>query len=120
MNTTTSARDMDQLRAALGVQKIDFYGMSYGTALGSVYAELFPGHVNAMVLDGAVDANLSLLTDAKADAPAIETALTHGLQSCTSEPGCPLGADPVGFYKHLQATAHQHPFRHRAGATRRR
>jgi len=103
VNTTTSARDMDQLRAALGVRKIDFYGMSYGTALGSVYAQLFPGHVNAVVLDGAVDANLSLLSDAKADAPAIETALTHGLQSCTSQPGCPLGADPVAFYEKVQA-----------------
>jgi pimeloyl-ACP methyl ester carboxylesterase len=102
VNTTTSARDMDQLRAALGVKKIDFYGMSYGTALGSVYAQLFPGHVGAMVLDGAVDANLSLITDAKADAPAIETALTHGLQSCTSDPTCPLGADPVGLYKKVE------------------
>ena len=103
VNTTTSARDMDRLRAALGMKKIDFYGMSYGTALGSVYAQLFPGHVGAMVLDGAVDANLSLISDAEADAPAIETALTHGLQSCTSQPNCPLGADPVGFYKKVQA-----------------
>ena len=60
MNTTTSARDMDQLRAALGVRGSTYYGMSYGTALGSVYAQLFPSHVRSMVLDGAVDANLSL------------------------------------------------------------
>ena len=73
--------------------------MSYGTALGSVYAQLFPSHVRAMVLDGAVDANLSLIVDAKADAPAIEAALTHALQSCPDTPGCPLGADPVGFYQ---------------------
>jgi pimeloyl-ACP methyl ester carboxylesterase len=109
VNTTTSARDMDQLRSALGVQKIDFYGMSYGTALGSVYAQMFPGRVSATVLDGAVDANLSLITDAKADAPAIETALTHGLQSCTSQPGCPLGADPVGFYQKVQAQLKRSP-----------
>ena len=89
MNTTTSARDMDQLRAALGQKRIDFYGMSYGTALGSVYAQLFPGHVGAMVLDGAVDANLSLVSDAKADAPAIETALTHELQRLHRPPGLP-------------------------------
>ena len=59
---------MDRLRVALGVQRIDYYGMSYGTALGSVYAQLFPSHVGAMVFDGAVDANLSLISDAKADA----------------------------------------------------
>jgi pimeloyl-ACP methyl ester carboxylesterase len=102
VNTTTSARDLDQLRAALGVKQIDFYGMSYGTALGAAYAQLFPSHVRAVVLDGAVDANLSLASDAKADAAAIETALTHELQSCTAPAGCPLGADPVAFYKHLQ------------------
>ncbi len=102
VNTTTSARDMDRLRAALGVKRIDFYGMSYGTALGAAYAQLFPSHVRAVVLDGAVDANLSLASDATADAAAIETALTHELQSCTSTSGCPLGADPVGFYTKLQ------------------
>ncbi len=42
VNTTTSARDMDRLRAALGAATIDYYGLSYGTALGSVYAHLFP------------------------------------------------------------------------------
>ena len=105
MNTTTSARDMDQLRVALGVKRIDYYGMSYGTALGSVYAHLFPSHVRSMVLDGAVDANLSLVTDATADAAAIQTALVHALNSCTSMASCPLGADPVGFYQDLQQTA---------------
>jgi pimeloyl-ACP methyl ester carboxylesterase len=102
VNTTTSARDMEQLRIALGVARIDYYGMSYGTALGSVYAHLFPSHIRSMVLDGAVDANLSLVTAATAEAPAIQAALVHELQSCTATPGCPLGADPVGFYRNLQ------------------
>jgi pimeloyl-ACP methyl ester carboxylesterase len=102
VNTTTSARDMNQLRIALGVQRIDYYGMSYGTALGSVYAHLFPTHVRSMVLDGAVDSNLSLVADATADAAAIQTALVHALKSCTAIASCPLGADPVGFYSALQ------------------
>ena len=102
VNTTTSARDMEQLRIALGVARIGYYGMSYGTVLGSVYAHLFPSHVRSMVLDGAVDANLSLVAAATAEAPAIQTALLHALQSCPATPGCPLGADPVGFYRSLQ------------------
>jgi pimeloyl-ACP methyl ester carboxylesterase len=102
VTTTTSARDMDRLRAALGVQRIDYYGLSYGTALGSVYRQLFPGHVRSMVLDGAVDANLSLSTDATTEAPAIETALRHVLTECAAYPGCPLGTDPVAFYEGLQ------------------
>ena len=102
VTTTISARDMDRLRQALGVGRIDYYGLSYGTALGSVYRQLFPSHVASMVLDGAVDANLSLTTDARLEAPAIETALTHELGACAATSGCPLGADPVAFYRDLQ------------------
>jgi pimeloyl-ACP methyl ester carboxylesterase len=103
VTTTTSARDMDRLRAALGVARIDFYGLSYGTVLGSVYAQLFPSHVRSTVLDGAVDANLGLTAAATEEAPAIQTVLEHDLSTCTSLPqGCPLGADPVAFYRHLQ------------------
>jgi pimeloyl-ACP methyl ester carboxylesterase len=111
VNTTTSARDMDQLRVALGVKRIDYYGLSYGTALGSVYAHLFPSHVRSMVLDGAVDANLSLITDATADAAAIQTALVHALHSCTALPSCPLGANPVSFYQSLQQRLVHSPLR---------
>src|SRR4029077_12610583 len=55
MSTANTARDMDRLRAALGQPKLTYYGFSYGTYLGTVYAELFPSKVRAMVLDGAVD-----------------------------------------------------------------
>ena len=102
VNTTTSARDMDQLRAALGVSQIDYYGMSYGTVLGSAYAQLFPHRAHAMVLDGAVDTNLTLASDATADAAAIEEALPHELDACTTTPNCPLGTDPVAVYKKVQ------------------
>ena len=102
VNTTTSARDMDQLRKALGVRRINYYGLSYGTTLGSIYAQLFPRHVRSTVLDGAVDANLSLSTDATLEAPAIETAITHELNRCTATPGCPLGVHPITFYRNLE------------------
>jgi pimeloyl-ACP methyl ester carboxylesterase len=102
LTTTTSARDMNQLRVALGARRINYYGVSYGTVLGSVYRQLFPSHVRSMVLDGAVDANLSLTTDATLEAPAIETALQHDLRLCTASPGCPLGAHPVTVYRDLE------------------
>lgn len=109
VTTTTSARDMDRLRVALGVGRINYYGLSYGTVLGSVYSQLFPSHVRSMVLDGAVDANLSLSTDAEEEAPAIQTALEHELSSCTLTPGCPLGADPVTFYRDLEQRLSRSP-----------
>ena len=55
IGTDSVARDMDRLREALGDDKLNFVGFSYGTLLGARYAELFPDRVRAMVLDGAVD-----------------------------------------------------------------
>jgi pimeloyl-ACP methyl ester carboxylesterase len=53
--TPDNARDLDVLRAALGSRKLNFFGASYGSYLGSVYATLFPGHVRRLVLDSVVD-----------------------------------------------------------------
>ncbi|WP_242907804.1 alpha/beta fold hydrolase [Actinomadura terrae] len=52
MKTIDAVRDMDLIRAALGRKKLDFYGGSYGTYLGQVYATVFPKRVGKMVLDG--------------------------------------------------------------------
>ncbi|MGQ0631312.1 MAG: alpha/beta hydrolase [Sporichthyaceae bacterium] len=54
MKTTDSARDLDALRQALNVEQITYYGFSYGTYLGQVYATMFPTRVKRMVLDGNV------------------------------------------------------------------
>jgi pimeloyl-ACP methyl ester carboxylesterase len=55
MRTTDAARDMDQIRKALGVTQINYYGFSYGTYLGQVYTKLFPHRMRRMVLDSNVD-----------------------------------------------------------------
>ncbi|MET7996617.1 alpha/beta hydrolase [Amycolatopsis sp. NPDC005232] len=55
LKTTDSVRDMDSIRAALGADKINFYGYSYGTYLGQVYGTMFPQRVRRMVLDSTVD-----------------------------------------------------------------
>ncbi len=54
-NTVDTARDMDRLREALGDEQLTYLGYSYGTTLGSTYAELYPENVRALVLDAAVD-----------------------------------------------------------------
>lgn len=55
VGTQNAARDMEQLRKALGDEQLTYLGFSYGTALGAVYANLFPDSVRALVLDGSVD-----------------------------------------------------------------
>jgi pimeloyl-ACP methyl ester carboxylesterase len=53
--TRDSALDMESIRTALGVNKISYYGYSYGTYLGQVYSTLFPTHLKYMVLDSNVN-----------------------------------------------------------------
>jgi pimeloyl-ACP methyl ester carboxylesterase len=55
MTTVDVARDLDSIRAAFGVAKINYYAFSYGTYIGEVYATLFPSRVRRMVLDSTVD-----------------------------------------------------------------
>lgn len=55
LTTRNTARDMDVMRAVLGQKKISYLGFSYGTYLGAVYAQMFPGRTDRFVLDSAVD-----------------------------------------------------------------
>jgi pimeloyl-ACP methyl ester carboxylesterase len=63
LTSVNMARDLDQIRAAFGVQKINYYAFSYGTYLGQVYGTLFPGRVRRMVLDSTVDPTGAWYTD---------------------------------------------------------
>lgn len=55
LSTMDTVRDMEALRIALGAPKISFYGFSYGSYLGQVYATTYPDQVGHFVLDGVVD-----------------------------------------------------------------
>lgn len=57
IDTVSAARDIDLLRAALGAERISYFGYSYGTYLGAVYAKLHPRRVHRLVLDSVVDPN---------------------------------------------------------------
>ncbi|MFI2783505.1 alpha/beta hydrolase [Streptomyces sp. ALB3] len=54
VSTADTARDLDQLRRAVGEPQLNYYGISYGTILGATYANLFPGKVRAMTLDSNI------------------------------------------------------------------
>jgi pimeloyl-ACP methyl ester carboxylesterase len=55
MTTRDFAMDIDSIRQALGQQQISYYGFSYGTYLGQVYATLFPSRVRRLILDSSID-----------------------------------------------------------------
>ena len=96
VGTRNAARDMDVLRAALGDAKLTYLGKSYGTYLGAWYAQLFPSHVRALVLDGAVDPDESAFSMNIVQAQGFEVALRSFTASCVRLQGCPLGNGTVG------------------------
>lgn len=60
MGTIEVVHDLDALRAAVGDQKLNFWGVSYGTVIGSTYASLFPEKVRTLILDGNVNPWINL------------------------------------------------------------
>ena len=60
LKTTDNVKDMDVIRKALGQKQINFYGFSYGSYIGQVYATQYPTRVRRMVLDGVVDPSKSV------------------------------------------------------------
>ncbi|AUY52295.1 alpha/beta hydrolase [Streptomyces sp. CB01881] len=94
IGTRNTARDMDVLRAALGDQKLNYFGLSYGTYLGSLYAEEFPDRVGRLVLDGAVDPSVPLAQHNIAQYAAFEHSLEAFAANCATKSSCPLGKDP--------------------------
>jgi pimeloyl-ACP methyl ester carboxylesterase len=95
VGTPNAARDMDVLRAALGDAKLTYLGKSYGTYLGTWYAQLFPSHVRALVLDGAIDPGSSSLRMNFVQAQGFEVALRAFVADCVARAGCPLGRGSV-------------------------
>jgi pimeloyl-ACP methyl ester carboxylesterase len=91
VGTANAARDMDVLRAALGDAKLTYLGKSYGTFLGTWYAQLFPSHVRALVLDGAVDPSEPALSMNVVQAQGFQVALASFVGNCLRLSSCPLG-----------------------------
>jgi pimeloyl-ACP methyl ester carboxylesterase len=119
-NTEDTARDLDRLRQSLGDDQLTYLGYSYGTTLGSTYAELFPEEVRALVLDGAVDPDATEVESAEGQAQGFEGAFDAFAANCTGLlAGCPLGPDPRLFVTDLLAQAAATPIpSSRQGETR--
>jgi len=109
IDTRTAARDMDYIRAALGEPTLTYIGYSYGTFLGAQYAELFPTHVRALVLDGAVDPALGGLQFDVAQGVGFDKELNDFFNACVQ--GCPFysGGDPKGAFMSLMNQVAAHP-----------
>lgn len=114
VGTKDQARDMDILRAALGDAKLTYYGASYGTYLGAKYAELYPTHIRAMVLDGALNPAESSTAANRVQATGFETDLRDFLAFCVRSGHCPFGSTSAAATQGLDrmiARVTAHPLR---------
>ena len=104
------AKDMDEIRKALGADQISYLGFSYGSVLGVWYATLFPESVRAMVVDGAdnpVDqatTQQERLNEKIEEIAPLAAFLEKALTACAG-PECPIynDGDPVGYFKQAAA-----------------
>jgi len=104
VGTASVAKDLDTLRAALGDEKLNYLGYSYGTRIGAEYAEVYPDKVRAMILDGAVDPNADPIQSDIDQAEAFQEAFNDFATDCAKDSDCPLGTDPaksVDVYRDL-------------------
>ena len=95
MGTVNAARDLDIVRAVVGDSSFNYLGKSYGTYLGAVYAELFPGRVGRMVLDGVLPADLDLTELSRGQARGFEVAFADFARDCSEQDDCPFEGTPA-------------------------
>ncbi|WP_073489753.1 alpha/beta hydrolase [Streptoalloteichus hindustanus] len=103
VGTREVVKDMDVLRSALGDAKLNYVGFSYGTRIGTAYAEAFPGNVRAMVLDGAVAPTEDLVAQSIGQAKGFTAAFEAFAAWCVARENCALGKDAKEAEKKLNA-----------------
>ncbi|MFI6495192.1 alpha/beta hydrolase [Streptomyces sp. NPDC050564] len=120
VDTVSAARDMDLMREVLGDRQLHYFGMSYGTKLGAVYAHLYPTHVGHLVLDAVVDPTKDPLQETLAQTKGFQLALNNYMKDCAAAhgPACPTGHGGTEGNQKLTAllnTLDQHPLPTRDG-----
>ncbi len=95
VGTASVVKDLEAMRVAVGDPKLTYLGYSYGTRIGSAYAETYPDNVRAMILDGAVDPNADPIQADIDQAAAFQRAFNDYAADCAKNPDCPLGTDPA-------------------------
>ncbi|MDY7086126.1 MAG: alpha/beta hydrolase [Actinomycetota bacterium] len=94
-DTASAVRDLDALRAALGLRQLTFHGSSYGTLLGQQYAERYPGRVRAIVLEGVFDHSLDVRQFVRTQALAAQDAFDEFVSWCGRNTECALHGEDV-------------------------
>ncbi|SDT79215.1 alpha/beta hydrolase [Actinoplanes derwentensis] len=89
-DTVSVVRDMEAVRLALGEQRISFFGASYGTLIGQLYAERYPDRLRALVLDGVMDHSAGADAFLTQTTEAVQAAFDEFVAWCARDTDCAL------------------------------
>ena len=110
MDTVNVARDHEALRIALGVDRVSWLGISYGTQVAANYAEMFPRRTRAMVLDAALEHSQPEVAQVADEILSEENSFNRFARWCDTSPTCALrGRDVASLFDRLVAGADDHP-----------
>lgn len=109
LSTANAAHDLDDIRAAVGDDKLTYLGFSYGTELGATYATLYPDKVRVMVLDGAVGPNLSDEELSATQAQGFDRAFGNLVAACRTDERCAARPDAKAVYETVRAKVEAKP-----------
>ena len=90
VGTEQVASDLDLIRALLGEERLNYLGVSYGTLIGSTYADLFPENVGRMVFDAAVAPDSTDFEGTLYQAAGFELAYGNFVDDCLQQSDCPF------------------------------
>ncbi|CAG8130753.1 unnamed protein product [Penicillium salamii] len=112
MDSISVAKDMEAIRQALGDEKLNYIGLSYGTLIGQTYAELFPQNIRTMVFDGNMDHSTDPISYLTVKSFTYESELVRFAEWCSQSSSCPLNgtsADVLRVFDELVKQANKKP-----------
>jgi pimeloyl-ACP methyl ester carboxylesterase len=106
VDTISVTRDLDAVRAALGAEKVSFYGASYGTLMGEEYAQRYPDRLRALVLDSVMDHSATLGDLLLRETDAAQDGFREFVAWCARDAKCVLrGQDIDALWAQVVAAA---------------
>jgi pimeloyl-ACP methyl ester carboxylesterase len=109
VGTNNVARDMDEIRKALGEEQINFYGASYGGRVGWTYASLFPENFRAIVLDSPESPTATYEEDTITQIESFDGLLDSFIEWCGDNPGARCPSDVRAAIRTIIDTANAEP-----------
>jgi len=112
VGTPNAARDLDIVRAVLGEERLNYIGISYGTYLGAVYAQLFPTRVGRTLLDAGLSPSVDMIDWGRAQVSGFQGAFKRWASGCSTRATCSLQGSPAAVQRRvvdLLAELRKHP-----------